>query len=107
MATQLTDRNRGHRLHGSPGRPGVNSNVRLVRGSTSSAPYFTSLNSNKRTLATNTEIPGAIAVDHRERKPTARAAGAAAVSGAVTVINICRSPWWNLSVSNCVALADS
>jgi hypothetical protein len=67
MATQLPDRNVGHRLHGSPGRPGVNSNVRLVRGSTSSAQYFTRLNSNKRTLATNTETPGAIEVDHKAR----------------------------------------
>ena len=39
--------------------------------------------------------------------PTARAAGPVALSGAVTVISICISPWWNLSVSSCVALADS
>jgi hypothetical protein len=40
-------------------------------------------------------------------KPTARAAGPVALSGAVTVISICISPWWNLSVSSCAALADS
>src|SRR3984893_9084976 len=40
-------------------------------------------------------------------KPTARAAGPVALSGAVTVITICKSPWWNLSVNSCVALADS
>src|SRR3954451_18204625 len=40
-------------------------------------------------------------------KPTARAAGLVALSGAVTVISICISPWWNLSVSSCLTLADS
>src|SRR3954462_12382856 len=40
-------------------------------------------------------------------EPTARAAGPVALSAAVTVISICISPWWNLSVSSCVALADS
>src|SRR4051812_49179852 len=40
-------------------------------------------------------------------KPTARADRPLALSGAVTVMSICISPWWNLSVSSWVALADS
>src|SRR3954468_19579691 len=40
-------------------------------------------------------------------KPTARADRTLALSGAVTVMSICISPWWNLSVSSCVARADS
>src|ERR1700676_1965917 len=40
-------------------------------------------------------------------KPTAGAAEPVALSGAVTVITIGISPWWNLSVNSCVALADS